>query len=71
MWFLYCIIYVYCLQGQLENVKELLSFMSEDQVEPNAQTYAAIFECVERSDLINKNLALHYYHSQMQEKVIN
>ncbi|XP_045774865.1 DNA-directed RNA polymerase, mitochondrial isoform X2 [Maniola jurtina] len=54
--------------GQLENVKELLSFMSEDQVEPNAQTFAAIFECVERSDLINKNLALHYYHSQMQEK---
>ncbi|XP_023945104.2 DNA-directed RNA polymerase, mitochondrial [Bicyclus anynana] len=54
--------------GQLENVKELLSFMAEDHVEPNAQTFAAILECVERSNLIDKNSILHYYYRQMQEK---
>ncbi|CAH2250120.1 jg6847 [Pararge aegeria aegeria] len=54
--------------GQLENVTELLSFMSEDRVEPNAQTFAAVFECVERSNLVDKNSALHCYHTQMQEQ---
>lgn len=44
--------------------------MAEDKVEPNAQTFAAVFECIEKSDLRNKRLVLDDYHRQMQEKVI-
>ena len=57
------------LQGQLENAKELLSIMYEDKIEPNAQTFAAIFECIERSNLFDKHSILDYYNKQMEEKV--
>lgn len=59
----------YGSQGQLENTKELLSQMWEGQVELNHQTYAAIFECVERSNVQDKKTLLEHYHKQMQEKV--
>ncbi|XP_041982411.1 DNA-directed RNA polymerase, mitochondrial [Aricia agestis] len=57
-------------KGQLESTEELLSFMSEDGIQPNAQSYAAIFECVERSDVEDKISVLNNYYSEMQEKGI-
>ncbi|KOB67174.1 DNA-directed RNA polymerase [Operophtera brumata] len=39
----------YASMGLLQNTTEVFSFMSEDKIEPNAQTFAAIFECIERS----------------------
>ncbi|XP_050347708.1 DNA-directed RNA polymerase, mitochondrial [Nymphalis io] len=58
----------YASTAQLDNAKELLSFMSDDKIEPNEQTFAAIFECVERTDLNNKNSMLGYYYREMQNK---
>lgn len=43
--------------------------MSEDKIEPNEQTFATIFECIERTDLINKHSILGFYHREMQNKV--
>ncbi|CAG9788852.1 unnamed protein product [Diatraea saccharalis] len=60
----------YASMGQLENVKELLSFMTEGKVEPNEQSFAAIFECVERSELSDKVSILKFYRKLMQEKAI-
>ncbi|CAH0725565.1 unnamed protein product, partial [Brenthis ino] len=60
----------YASMGQLESVKELLSMMSEDNIEPNAQTFAAIFECIERTNLSDKTSFLKYYREQMHEKNI-
>ncbi|KAG6451382.1 hypothetical protein O3G_MSEX007099 [Manduca sexta] len=57
--------------GTLENTKELLTFMSEDGVEVNAQTFAAVFECVERSQEENKHILLQYYNMIMQDKGIS
>lgn len=45
--------------------------MSKDGIEPNPQTFAATFECIERSHSQNK-LALFKHHYQiMQQKVRN
>ncbi|CAH0400996.1 unnamed protein product [Chilo suppressalis] len=60
----------YASMGLLENTKELLSFMVESGVEANEQTYAAIFECIERSELRDKVSTLKFYHKIMQEKGI-
>ncbi|KAM3965715.1 LOW QUALITY PROTEIN: mitochondrial RNA polymerase [Aphomia sociella] len=60
----------YASMGEMENVKELLSFMSEDGVEPNAQTYGAVFECIQRSGLNDKDLLLKHYSQQMEDKGI-
>lgn len=49
-------------------MKELLSFMHEDCIAPNAQTFAAVFECIERSASDHLPL-LHFYYRQMQDKV--
>ncbi|CAK1587142.1 unnamed protein product [Parnassius mnemosyne] len=54
--------------GQVENAKELLSFMEQDGVTLNAQSYAAMFECIERSQIPNKTTVLEFYHQQLQEK---
>ncbi|XP_053610663.1 DNA-directed RNA polymerase, mitochondrial [Plodia interpunctella] len=61
----------YAALGQMENVKELLMFMSEDAIEPNAQTYAAIFECIERNERVDKLTLLNFYHKIMEEKGVN
>lgn len=55
-------------QGLLQKTKEILSDMTEDKIEPNAQTFAALFECVERSPDSKVEL-LDKYHSIMQNKV--
>ncbi|XP_068617783.1 DNA-directed RNA polymerase, mitochondrial [Battus philenor] len=57
-------------QGNMENVKELKSLMEEDGVPLNAQSYSAIFECVERSHIPDKQTVLEFYYQQMQEKGI-
>ncbi|CAG4960033.1 unnamed protein product [Parnassius apollo] len=54
--------------GQVENAKEILSFMEQDGVNLNAQSYAAMFECVERSQIPNKLTVLEFYRQQLQEK---
>lgn len=46
-----------------------MSFMSEDGVEANAQTFAALFECVERSNVEDKLSVLNNYKQKMLEKV--
>lgn len=56
-------------QGQLENTKELLTFMREDEITPSAQTYAVAFECIERSPLVDKVSMLNFYAKEMQEHV--
>ncbi|KOB68484.1 DNA-directed RNA polymerase [Operophtera brumata] len=43
----------YASMGLLQNATEVFSFMSEDKIEPNAQTFAAIFECIERKGLVS------------------
>ena len=53
----------------LDNTKQLLSNMAEDGVEANPQTFAAVFECIERSDADEKIELLEYYKEQMNEKV--
>ncbi|CAG9564536.1 unnamed protein product [Danaus chrysippus] len=58
----------YASVGNIENTKELLSFMSEDQIEPNAQTYAAVFECVERSHMTDKEAILNDFHQVIKDK---
>ncbi|XP_050677146.1 DNA-directed RNA polymerase, mitochondrial [Leptidea sinapis] len=60
----------YASVGKLDSVRELLSYMSEDGITMDAQTYAAVFECVERSDLIEKEAVLNIYHKQMMDKGI-
>lgn len=44
--------------------------MKQDELPLNAQSYAAIFECVERSDMSQKLPVLEFYYRQMQERVI-
>lgn len=56
-------------QGQLEYTKELLTFMREDEIAPSAQSYAAVFECIERSPLVDKVSVLNFYTKEMQEHV--
>ncbi|XP_045500469.1 DNA-directed RNA polymerase, mitochondrial isoform X2 [Colias croceus] len=60
----------YASVGQLENAKELLSYMFSDGINVNAQTFAAIFECVERSQMVDKITVLNYYRKLMEEKGI-
>lgn len=50
-------------------VAELVSFMESDSVEGNTQTFAAIFESIQRSQLLNKRNILNIYHNKMNEKV--
>lgn len=54
----------------LDNTKQLLSNMSEDGVEANPQTFAAVFECIERSTAGDKMELLEYYKEQMKQKNI-
>ncbi|XP_013189813.2 DNA-directed RNA polymerase, mitochondrial isoform X1 [Amyelois transitella] len=61
----------YALLGQIENVKELLMTMSEDGIEPNAQTYAAVFESIERCERDDKLTLLNFFNKSMEEKGIN
>ncbi|XP_059048720.1 DNA-directed RNA polymerase, mitochondrial [Achroia grisella] len=61
----------YASMGETENMKELLSFMSEDGIERSAQTYAAVFECIERSSVEDKNSVLESYRGQMEDKGIH
>ncbi|KAL4703702.1 hypothetical protein ACJJTC_004117 [Scirpophaga incertulas] len=58
----------YAAMGQFENTKELLSFMAEGEIKPNAQTYAAVFECVERSNIGDKVTILKFYQKQLEER---
>lgn len=60
----------YAATGMLDNTRQLLSFMSEDGVEPNPQTFAAVFECIERSAEDNKVELLQQYKDQMDQKDI-
>lgn len=53
----------------LNHSKQLLSNMSEDGVEANPQTFAAVFECIERSDVEDKLTLLEHYKEQMDQKV--
>lgn len=43
--------------------------MLKENIAVNAQTFAAMFECVERSKVEDKNSVLSYYRQIMQEKV--
>lgn len=43
--------------------------MEEDGITPNAQTFAAIFECIEKSVTKQKPTVLEFYNQKMQEKV--
>ncbi|XP_004931824.1 DNA-directed RNA polymerase, mitochondrial [Bombyx mori] len=61
----------YAKMGMLEDVKELLSYMTKDNIQPDAQTFAAVFECIERSANDNKSTLLHFYHNRMQETGIS
>ncbi|KAH9639621.1 hypothetical protein HF086_010028 [Spodoptera exigua] len=58
-------------EGLLDNAKQLLSYMSEDGVEANPQTFAAMFECVERSNEQDKVELLQEYKHQMLQKDIS
>lgn len=53
----------------MDHTKDLLSSMAADGVEPNAQTFAATFECIERSNVADKLQILRHYQQVMQEKV--
>ncbi|KPI99844.1 DNA-directed RNA polymerase, mitochondrial [Papilio xuthus] len=57
----------YASQGNIDNTKALLSFMQEDGVISNAQTFAAIYECIERSNIKQKSSVLEFYNQKMQE----
>ncbi|CAH1639276.1 unnamed protein product [Spodoptera littoralis] len=61
----------YAYTGMLDNAKQLLSHMSEDGVKPNPQTFAAMFECVERSEEQNKVELLQHYKQMMEQKDIS
>lgn len=54
----------------LDNAKQLFSHMSDDGVKANPQTFAAMFECVERSEEQDKVELLQDYKQQMQQMVI-
>ncbi|XP_045488794.1 DNA-directed RNA polymerase, mitochondrial [Pieris rapae] len=56
--------------GQLGNAKSVLAQMLANDVAVNAQTFAAMFECVERSEVEEKNTVLSYYRQVMEEKGI-
>ncbi|KAI8439642.1 hypothetical protein MSG28_013355 [Choristoneura fumiferana] len=60
----------YAFMGFLDHTKDLLSSMATDGVEPNAQTFAATFECIERSNVNDKLQILRHYQQVMQEKGI-
>ncbi|KAJ2945772.1 hypothetical protein O0L34_g614 [Tuta absoluta] len=64
------VLHGYASLGQLENTKELLGFMREDNITPNAQTFAAVFESIERSHATDKLTLLHHYLRDMQDKNI-
>lgn len=53
----------------LDNTKQLLMNMSEEKVEANPQSFAAVFECIERSSVEDKLEILEYYKKQMDQKV--
>ncbi|XP_072944627.1 DNA-directed RNA polymerase, mitochondrial [Epargyreus clarus] len=61
----------HAFMGNLEGTKELMTFMSEDGVDANAQTYAALFECVERSSVEDKFSVLNNYRQKMLQKGIS
>ncbi|KAJ0174512.1 hypothetical protein K1T71_009620 [Dendrolimus kikuchii] len=61
----------YANMGSLENAKGILKMMSEDRVEPNAQSFAAIFECLERSNMADKESLLKYFNNMMAEKGVS
>lgn len=56
--------------GLYRSVEELLTHMKEDGIVMNPQTFAAIFECIERSQLHNKYDVLNIYYNMMTEKGI-
>ncbi|XP_075980404.1 mitochondrial RNA polymerase [Anticarsia gemmatalis] len=60
----------YAKVGMLDKTKELLHSMSEDGIQMDAQTYAAVFECIERTDPINKLDLLKHYQQEMYGKNI-
>ncbi|XP_049876277.1 DNA-directed RNA polymerase, mitochondrial [Pectinophora gossypiella] len=60
----------YAATGHLENTTELLSFMREDGIQADAQTFAAVFECIERSQVSDKLTLLNFYYREMQDKNI-
>ncbi|XP_061718880.1 DNA-directed RNA polymerase, mitochondrial [Cydia pomonella] len=60
----------YAFMGLLDQTKDLLTSMATDGIAPNAQTYAATFECIERSNIKDKEPVLQQYYEQMQEKGI-
>lgn len=43
--------------------------MAEDGVQANPQTFAAVFECIERSEVEDKLAELQHYKEQMEQKV--
>lgn len=60
---------VLILQGLFNEVVEILSFMEADGVAPTAQSYGAVFEGVERSQLVDKVAALKEYLPKMEAQV--
>ncbi|CAH0588916.1 unnamed protein product [Chrysodeixis includens] len=60
----------YAHTGMLDNVKVLLSHMAEDGVEANPQTFAAVFESIERSETEDKLAELQHYKEKMDQKNI-
>ncbi|KAI5638464.1 DNA-directed RNA polymerase, mitochondrial [Phthorimaea operculella] len=62
------VLHGYASLGQLENTKELLGFMREDNITPNAQTFAAVFETIERSHATDKLTLLNHYLRDMQDQ---
>ncbi|CAK1555600.1 unnamed protein product [Leptosia nina] len=61
----------YASEGKMEQAKELLSQMGEGGIEMNAQTFAAIFECVQRTDIEEKNKVLNFYQKLMDDRGIS
>ncbi|XP_053693422.1 DNA-directed RNA polymerase, mitochondrial [Sabethes cyaneus] len=47
----------YAKSGNFLKVKDIVKILKEDGIEPNHQTYAAIFECIGRLEATEKHLA--------------
>ncbi|CAB3230717.1 unnamed protein product [Arctia plantaginis] len=62
----------YAKMGSLEDTQKVLSYMSQDKIQMNAQTYAAMFECIERSrkNPDEKLDLLSHYEQEMRHKNI-
>ncbi|XP_048479577.1 DNA-directed RNA polymerase, mitochondrial isoform X3 [Plutella xylostella] len=60
----------YAGMGSYKEVQEILSWLTQDDIAWSAQTYAAAFECVERSQLPDPVAVLREYRQKMESEGI-